>query len=243
MSPTLSTCPDPLDVFGFAQTAVYFRSPNPSDTWRMRLLVATFLAWIWFITGACTRADFIPTTMAGILTFVAQRSAASPFLRSEESKPSYLGGKYKEQWIQTVFLVAATVTTVFMIKTKSFEKFKHEIGIILKQNRGQLSTFDYSWFTVSLPNLSFIALYFTIAKLYANSVLAMLNSRMSLRRFRKIIPHSQRRGPWVLSPESHDRGRQVNVTKATHNDISGGSFTDIDKSNQGDLEYRTFAPQ
>ncbi|KAF9064116.1 hypothetical protein BDP27DRAFT_1450942 [Rhodocollybia butyracea] len=309
-----------------AQTAVYFRSPKSSDTWRMSLLVTAFLvfdllhsillwnsAWEWFITEAGSNADLIPTTMAltilitGISTFVAHSVYSWRIFR-------FSGRNY---WITVpivVFaalrVVSATVTTVFMIKTKSFERFRHEIGwvfttglalscavdiliacvmtIILKQNRAQFSTLhsvidslilytletgsitaiatiaaSVTWLTISLPNLSFLALYFIIVKLYANSVLAMLNSRMSLRQAVKSTVFSRNAVDLeVLSRESRDRearsGKisflprsdahpnmhmpvsvEVNVTKTMHNDISySSSFMDTsDPNSQGDLEY------
>ncbi|KAF9064115.1 hypothetical protein BDP27DRAFT_1450941 [Rhodocollybia butyracea] len=254
-----------------AQTTFYFRSPNPSDTWRMSLLVITFLvfdllhsillwnsAWEWFITKSGSNADLIPTTMAltilvtGISTFAAHSVYSWRIFR-------FSGRNY---WITvpivvfaTLRVVSAIVTTAYMIKTKSFERFRNEIGwvfttglvlscvvdiliagimtLILKQNRAQFSTLhsvidtlvlytletgsitaittiaaSITWFTVSLPNLAFLALYFIIVKLYANSVLAMLNSRMSLRRAVKSTIFHNAVDLEVLDAESQDRGRR-----------------------------------
>ncbi|KAF9058293.1 hypothetical protein BDP27DRAFT_1344192 [Rhodocollybia butyracea] len=302
-----------------AQTAVYFRSPRHSDTWRTSLLVVTFLffdllhsillwnsAWEWFITEAGNNADLIPTAMAltilvtGISTFVVHSVYSRRIF-------CFSGRNY---WITVPIVVlaalrvvSATVTTVYMIKTKSFERFKHEIAwvfttglalscavdiliagimiIILKQNRAQSSSLhsvidllilytletgsitaiatiaaSVTWLTVSLPNLSFLGLYFIIVKLYANTALAMLNSRTSLRQAVKstVFTHNPV-DLEILSiggTESRDRGAasrsgkisflsrsdihpnmstplsvEVNVTKTMHNDIGySSSFTD-----------------
>ncbi|KAF9062366.1 hypothetical protein BDP27DRAFT_1336723 [Rhodocollybia butyracea] len=274
-------------------------------------LVATFLvldllhsillwnsAWEWFITEGSRDPDFIPTSLTvlvtGISTFVAHSVYSWRIFR-------FSGRNY---WITIPIVVFATlrvVSTVYMIKTKSFVGFRREAGwvftaglslscavdvlisgvmtvritseyriyIILKQNRAQFSTIAtiaacITWLT--LPNLVFLALHFIIAKLYANSVLAMLNSRGSLRQAVKSTAFTHNAMDLeVISmggTESRDRGAarsgkinflsrsdshpnmsmpvsvEVNVTKTMHNDIGySSSFTDKSDPNSQELEY------
>ncbi|KAF9067890.1 hypothetical protein BDP27DRAFT_1328217 [Rhodocollybia butyracea] len=225
-----------------AQCIIYFRSVKPTDTWRMVCLVCVFLfmdllhlillwdaTWEWFIVGRGKSPDHIPPAMGlsvvvtGISTFFAHSVYSHRIFRF--SRRNY--------WLTTPIMVfaalrvvAATVSTVYMVRLQSFEEFRSQTGwvfstglalscavdilisgvmtLILKQNQTNSLTLDsvisslvlYTLETGSITavatiascitwacmkNLIFLALHFIIAKLYANSVLAMLNSRQSLR--------------------------------------------------------------
>ncbi|KAE9389408.1 hypothetical protein BT96DRAFT_946873 [Gymnopus androsaceus JB14] len=102
--------------------------------------------------------------------------------------------------------VLGCLSSSYMLQLKNFEAFRHSNGsIILRRSRAQSVSLDgvidslilYSFETglatvistlamlitwiVMRENLIFLALHFIVAKLYANSIVAMLNYRPSLR--------------------------------------------------------------
>ncbi|KAJ3879237.1 hypothetical protein F5051DRAFT_502731 [Lentinula edodes] len=214
------------------QCVVYYRL-YPQESERLRELVACiwlldlvhsafigaslyqyFIAWF----GEESQIDVIPwsvaftvviTFMQAFQTFIAHCFFANKIYRLFLALLRLIAAAIFVQWIFTTGLTLSSMVDVLiatMIKVvDTLTLYTLENGFLT----GVATTASLICWLTMPHNLSFLGLHFVIEKLYANSILASLNTRKELRDMRpRISPWADRSLP-VLSADdfSHDTPR------------------------------------